>query len=85
MTGTIETARHLRRVVQEMRDASRADVARELSIAITHLEDAEMRLVRADIRQKRQPADGHNAIEKLGDELLAEADTPKEEDPDASN
>jgi hypothetical protein len=59
-----------RRAADELRRGSRPDVARELSIAITHLEDAEMRLARAAVRASRYPADGENAIDATEEAIV---------------
>ena len=72
--------REVRRNAEAVRGGLRSDVARELSLAITHLEDAEMRLTRALIRQSRHQADAAAAIEKIEDALLAEEDTAPEPD-----
>lgn len=67
--------RRIRRAIEADRGGSRPDVARELSIAITSLEDAEMRLTRALIRASRHAGDGDQAVDNVGDQLLDEADT----------
>lgn len=77
----IDRVRRLRREVEQARQGSRADIARELSLAITSLEDAEMRLTRALVRQARHAADGDQAVDKLWEQLLASEDIP-EDDPD---
>lgn len=74
----VDGLRKIRREVEIARNGSRGDVARELSLAITHLEDAEMRLTRALVRQSRHQADAAAALDKLDDALLAEEDTPAE-------
>lgn len=66
----VNQTRAIRRDVENERSAARSDVARELSIAITHLEDAEMRLARAVLRANRHPADAVNAVDKATTELL---------------
>jgi hypothetical protein len=78
----VDGLRKIRREVEVARGGSRGDVARELSLAITHLEDAEMRLTRALVRQSRHKADAENAVDQLDDDLLAEEDTEPETAPD---
>ena len=75
----VDRVRKIRREIEDARKGSRADIARELSLAITHLEDAEMRLTRALVRQSRHAADADVAINNLDEELLAEADSQIEE------
>jgi len=76
----IEGLRKIRREVVTARNGSRGDIARELSLAITHLEDAETRLIRALVRQSRHQADAAAAVDKLDDALLTEEDTTPELD-----
>lgn len=64
-----------RKIAESERDTSRGDVARELSIAITHLEDAELRIARANVLASRQHrADAtqvlDRATESIADETL---------------
>ena len=47
--------------LDERRRGSRSDVARELSLAITHLEDAAYRVQLADVREPRHPGDAVSA------------------------
>lgn len=78
--------RAVRRNAEAVRGGLRSDVARELSLAITHLEDAEMRLTRALVRDTRHQADAAAAIDKLGDKLIAEDDlTAPDEDGEATD
>lgn len=73
MASIVDRVRESRREVEGVRAIARPDVARELSIAITALEDAEMRLVRAEaLATRRHPADaaGHADAQALGEKLL---------------
>ena len=76
----VDGLRKIRREVEVARNGSRGDVARELSLAITHLEDAEMRLTRALVRQSRHQADAAAAVDKLADDLVDENETPAQDE-----
>ena len=56
--------------LDEQRRGSRPDVARELSLAITHLEDASYRIALADIREKLHPGDAQQAVAKHEPEIV---------------
>jgi hypothetical protein len=75
----VNRVRKIRREVEQARRGSRADIARELSLAITALEDAEMRLTRALVRQSKHAADGDRAVDTLWEQLLADEDIPEDE------
>ena len=70
--STINALRRIRLEAEVDRKNSRADVARELSIAITSLEDAELRLRRARVRLQRNPHDAEQAVAAATDELIEE-------------
>jgi hypothetical protein len=75
----IGVLRRIRQAIERDRGGARPDVARELSIAVTAIEDAEMRLTRALVRQGRHKADAENAIEKIADQLVDPAVAEVEE------
>ena len=76
-SADVGVIRRIRHAAEADRRGSRPDVGRELSIAITALEDAEMRMARALVRASRHQADAETAIEKVPEEILA--DEPVEE------
>ena len=62
------------------RRAARPDVARELSIAITHLEDAAHRIALARIREPLHLADAEAAIRKAAPTIVGVLPEPEQEE-----
>ena len=70
-----------RKVLDAERAQARSDAARELSIAITHLEDAELRIARANVLASRQHrSDAAQALDKATDQIAEQTLEPEKED-----